>query len=844
MNEPSRTRQLSDSGTTHASVLRRFSTLNTFPAARHPYLQHQVLAAACFVKRLEEQSPLTGHLGCVNTIAWDETGEYLVSGSDDRYLNIYRPMDTEPLVHRIRSGHRQNIFSAKFMSGSSASKIVSCSAEGTTILTDVNRFVEKSRLDDWMPNQAFNCHDDTTYEVLPDLVDSHIFYDCSDDGKINRYDTRIRTSCSCDDSNEPCDRHLFININSHLKIPSYHGLSVQDRILLSFRNRRHAFGVSAITQRPELPFYIAAACGDDTVRIYDSRKIDPKDDRKAQVYSFSPFIPHGGVSQNGDSIRSSVPERRHLETRITSLKYDPKGSGQLLVSYSRGDCYLISPTELVTRQEELQRPFGQRFKTVSGGDSSTSHYDNTDGDTDSSFNNRSDPKGKRRRASSDSQEESVKKTEKASPKDLPSVKAKPGQPALKKTVGTESEQNTQERHKEMRVRFDTTERNTRSKMKKARKGAKESEDSPHEPDSEGESMPGLESNTSDSMPELESGEGLSEQDTVKKDWTMEADWETTEDDSGEDEESFLRNILEDDTSNDDDDDEDDDGDLNLPWVFSSRRLNDAGSSASEDESRDKNREYWQRRSLRTAKQDMVQAYSGHRNARTMIKEANFFGPNSEFIMSGSDGGQIFFWDKITGKIVNIIKGDKNVVNCVQGHPVSSFMLAAAGIDKTTKIFMPTAQEPVKVSSLRGIKPPSTNTHVVRPRSSQEPLARPVDPDNELDPEHAYEAIVQSESSDADDDFFMDDDDDDDEDEDDDDRPFHTRAPPHMILQLLRHLASHRHIPTSENTTSGSSSSNSRTSGAGSRPGHDGSGSGGDEEDDGHEEENDDQTMSS
>lgn len=81
MSEPSRTRQLSDSGNTHASVLRRFSTLKTFPAARHPHLQHQVLAAACFVKRLEEQSPLTGHLGCVNTIAWDETGEYLVSGS-------------------------------------------------------------------------------------------------------------------------------------------------------------------------------------------------------------------------------------------------------------------------------------------------------------------------------------------------------------------------------------------------------------------------------------------------------------------------------------------------------------------------------------------------------------------------------------------------------------------------------------------------------------------------------------------------------------------------------------------------------------------------------------------
>lgn len=191
-----------------------------------------------------------------------------------------------------------------------------------------------------------------------------------------------------------------------------------------------------------------------------------------------------------------------------------------------------------------------------------------------------------------------------------------------------------------------------------------------------------------------------------------------------------------------------------------------------------------------------------------------------------------------------------MVNCVQGHPVSSFMLAASGIDKTTKIFMPTAQEPVKVSSLRGIKPPSTNTHVVRPRSSPEPAARPADPDDELDPEHAYDAIVQVESSDdVDDDFFNDDDDDEDEDEDgdgdddDDDHFSRNRAPPHLILQLLRHLANHRRAPASENTAPGSSASGpSRTADSGSRAGHDGND--GDEDDDGLEEESDDQTMSS
>ncbi len=60
-------------------------------------------------------------------------------------------------------------------------------------------------------------------------------------------------------------------------------------------------------------------------------------------------------------------------------------------------------------------------------------------------------------------------------------------------------------------------------------------------------------------------------------------------------------------------------------------------------------------------------YTGHRNARTIIKESNFWG--DDHVMSGSDCGHIFFWNKHTGKIVNIIEADKRVVNCVQENPL-------------------------------------------------------------------------------------------------------------------------------------------------------------------------------
>lgn len=51
-------------------------------------------------------------------------------------------------------------------------------------------------------------------------------------------------------------------------------------------------------------------------------------------------------------------------------------------------------------------------------------------------------------------------------------------------------------------------------------------------------------------------------------------------------------------------------------------------------------------------------YRGHLNIQT-IKGVNFYGAGSEFIVSGSDCGNIFFWDKKTSKIVQWMRGDEN-----------------------------------------------------------------------------------------------------------------------------------------------------------------------------------------
>ena len=114
-------------------------------------------------------------------------------------------------------------------------------------------------------------------------------------------------------------------------------------------------------------------------------------------------------------------------------------------------------------------------------------------------------------------------------------------------------------------------------------------------------------------------------------------------------------------------------------------------------------------------------YRGHCNVNT-VKDANFFGLQDEYVVSGSDGGHLFIWNKKTSALVNILEGDNEVVNVVQGkysflalrgnlplihvnlgHPYEP-VLAVSGIDHTIKIFSPDyraqedAQAGVNISS--------------------------------------------------------------------------------------------------------------------------------------------------
>jgi DDB1- and CUL4-associated factor 8 len=67
-----------------------------------------------------------------------------------------------------------------------------------------------------------------------------------------------------------------------------------------------------------------------------------------------------------------------------------------------------------------------------------------------------------------------------------------------------------------------------------------------------------------------------------------------------------------------------------------------------------------------------QAYKGHKNSRAS-KWVNFFGPDDEYVLSGSDCGNIFVWRKKGGKLMRMMSGHKSLVFCVETHPHFPFL---------------------------------------------------------------------------------------------------------------------------------------------------------------------------
>nr|XP_015219561.1 PREDICTED: DDB1- and CUL4-associated factor 6 [Lepisosteus oculatus] len=642
-----------------------------------------------FVQRLKLEATLNVHDGCVNTICWNDTGEYILSGSDDTNLVITNPYNRK-VKATIRSGHRANIFSAKFMPQTNDQQIVSCSGDGIIFYTNTEKSPEINR------QCQFTCHYGTAYEIITVLNDPYTFLSCGEDGTVRWFDVRMKTSCT----KEECKDDILINC------------------------RRAATSISIC---PLVPYYLAVGCSDSSVRIYDRRMLGT---RATGNYM--------GRGTTGMCVRFVPAHLSNKSCRVTSLCYSGDGQ-EILVSYSSDYIYLFDPKDDQARElkgpseerrEELRQPPVKRLR-LRGDWSDTGPRARPESERERDGEQSPNVSLMQRMSDMLSRwfEEASEVAQSSRGRPQPRPRGKPllssstasssrGSGGHSKLDKPEEPQKTQSKEESSLESMEAApsalaEKPMQSKALEppeqtgagpagAGAGGEESTDSstekasPSSPESPAagpaeELAQGADSASSQPPEEQQAGAGLENPSESCR---------RTEPAGESSREQATRSYQ-------DSDDSDDDPIL-IPSARyragQGQRFNFRGSAVGDRmirrsaaariqelfRRRKERREMEENETLNIRRPAVKMVYKGHRNSRTMIKESSFWGSN--FVMSGSDCGHIFIWDRHTAEHLMLLEADNHVVNCLQPHPFDP-ILASSGIDYDIKIWSPLEESP-------------------------------------------------------------------------------------------------------------------------------------------------------
>uniref|UniRef100_A0A1B0G8R4 Uncharacterized protein n=1 Tax=Glossina morsitans morsitans TaxID=37546 RepID=A0A1B0G8R4_GLOMM len=594
-----------------------------------------------YVQRLGLLCQLPIHSGCVNTVHWNNTGEYLISGSDDQFIAITNPHNQEVLL-KYKTAHRANIFSARFMPQSNDQAIVSCSGDGIVLHTElmapyirrvrsISRDYNSDRnvmapvyeraTDNETNVSIFNCHKSgTTYEVLTVPTEPRSFMSCGEDGTVRLFDLRQISNC--------------------------HKTCCKDNILIFSPSAVNAMDLAPISNH-----YLAVGSSDAIVRIYDRRYLSVID------FSDSSVPTNERHTRPVKAYPIPLPTKRHY--RITCVRYSPEET-ELLVSYSSEYLYLydlshegVNVTELakgkyVERSNSPPAPLTAELVT------------------------------RRLRLRGDWSDTGPD----ARPERDPTGRAETGQfrPQLQANIMSRMTEVISRMLNDPRTRFGLASqdpegsRNSQQNLETHERQTMENEDSRPSTSAAWRTLAAR----SLSLSTRSNTQDESEQTTSPTTTT------TTNNRTDSEASSSPRpaaDIEMRDSSNNNND--------NIER--NSEDSSDTHSSHFHDDAASINQELadLEMETKETIFDYLVMKYTGHRNARTMIKEATFWGNN--YVMSGSDCGHIFTWNRRTGKLVMLMQADQHVVNCLQPHPELPY-LASSGIDYDVKIWAPILQD--------------------------------------------------------------------------------------------------------------------------------------------------------
>lgn len=135
-------------------------------------IKNRLQCSSEFMNRLDLDTELEGHTGCVNCLEWSESGNLLASASDDYHVMIWDPFKRKRLID-LPTPHTGNIFSVKFMPKTNDSTIITGAADKFIYLFDLNRDT---------PKWKCSCHSTRVKRLATSPSTPFLFWSSSEDG--------------------------------------------------------------------------------------------------------------------------------------------------------------------------------------------------------------------------------------------------------------------------------------------------------------------------------------------------------------------------------------------------------------------------------------------------------------------------------------------------------------------------------------------------------------------------------------------------------------------------------------------------------------------------------------
>ncbi|ORY26663.1 WD40-repeat-containing domain protein [Naematelia encephala] len=608
--------------------------------------------------------PSGGHRGCVNALSWSDDGSTLLSGSDDKRICIWGA-DSSPspsssssphpmkIVETIATGHRANIFSARFLPNTSTPTIVSCAGDRDVRVFEVERL---SRVEMGMGMgvreelSGFNgpgvrvlrCHSDRTKRIATENS-PHLFLTVSEDGTVRQHDLRRPHQCRSE-----CPEALFY-------APT--GIDL------------YSLSVSTVT-----PYLFAVAGRTDCAYVCDRRMPERQTPRwsgtsrpSGQVHC----VRRLGLPQSEwDSVKPRGRSIYSEENHITCVKMSPDNADEVICAFARHSTSLFSlydspPPSSIRTTSPILPPNSNTVRPPSN-----------------QVSPQPSPPPPDLRAQVESLDHATQARKRKATAVLPEEERN-ASPAARARLELEAESE-----------LPSQGANDRDKSDDAT-GAVENGEGMMNDIEDDQTGPTMENVMEDLRAEMDApqarlgfalragphgGAQAAEVDGESRNGESSSHSPSTHGAEdflvdGEDDEDGLEDDLEEEDEYDEDDDEFD--------IFDD---NDDDDDFDVDKLRSENGDF--------AAVDMIypkRSFRGARNVET-VKDCNFLGARSDKVCSGSDDGNFFVWDKDTGRLEGIWEGDGHVVNVMEQHPTLP-LVAVSGIDNTVKMFAPTLTRP-------------------------------------------------------------------------------------------------------------------------------------------------------